>query len=109
MTKGNSGETGTGNRADAQKSVASEGRRFDQHGGTKCEACGNGYDKPIEILKNGISHYFDCFECAIHVMAPQCAHCKVRIIGHGVEAAGSMFCCAHCASKAGVTAIVDRV
>ena len=84
-------------------------RRFDQHGGTACEACGNEYDKPLEIVKNGISHYFDCFECAIHVMAPKCKHCQCRIIGHGVETGGVMFCCAHCASKAGVNEMVDRV
>ena len=33
------------------------------HPGTHaCECCGNEYDKPIEIVRNGISHYFDCFE-----------------------------------------------
>ena len=41
----------------------------------KCEVCGNEYDKPIEILVNGISRYFDCFECAIHALAPECDHC----------------------------------
>src|SRR5438034_1071911 len=44
---------------------------------------------------------FDSFECAIHaVAAPACEHCGCRIIGHGVEADGRMFCCANCA-KAG--------
>ena len=36
----------------------------------QCEVCGNEYDKPLEIVTNGISHYFDCFECAIHSLAP---------------------------------------
>src|SRR4051812_47337253 len=76
--------------------------------GTACEVCGNHYDKPIEILRNGISHYFDCFECAIHALAPKCEHCDCRIIGHGVESSGVMFCCAHCASKKGVAGITDR-
>jgi hypothetical protein len=74
-----------------------------------CEVCGNDYDKPLEIVHNGISHYFDCFECAIHAMAPKCAHCDCRIIGHGHEAGGTMFCCAHCAQQKGVMAVKDRV
>jgi hypothetical protein len=83
-------------------------RRANRHGGTACECCGNEYDKPIEIVVNGISHYFDCFECAIHTLAPKCSHCGCRIIGHGVEAGGSFFCCAHCAEKQGVSEMVDR-
>ncbi len=82
---------------------------FDLHPGTaKCETCGNDYDKPLEIVVNGISHYFDSFECAIHQLAPKCAHCSCKIIGHGVEAGGTMFCCAHCAKHAGVETIKDR-
>ena len=45
----------------------------------------------------GASHTFDSFECAIQKLAPTCAHCKCRIIGHGIEAKGRMFCCEHCA------------
>jgi hypothetical protein len=46
---------------------------------------------------------FDSFECALHAMAPTCAHCGCRIVGHGVEAPGGRcFCCAHCAEAAGV-------
>jgi len=81
---------------------------FEPHGGTPCEVCGNEYDKPLEIVKNGISHYFDSFECAISALAPTCSHCKCRIIGHGVESGGTFFCCAHCASHAGVTSLKDR-
>ena len=73
-----------------------------------CEVCGNEYDKCLEILSNGISHYFDCFECAIHALAPECEHCGCRIIGHGAEHAGRFYCCAHCAKEAGVTGIDDR-
>jgi hypothetical protein len=51
---------------------------------------------------------FDSFECAIHALAPTCEHCGVRIIGHGVEANGSIFCCAHCASMAGAAQVQDR-
>jgi hypothetical protein len=79
-----------------------------RHGGTACECCGNEYDKPLEIVVNGISHYFDSFECAIHKLAPKCSHCGCKIIGHGVEAGGSFFCCAHCAQEQGVKELVDR-
>jgi hypothetical protein len=76
--------------------------------GIKCEVCGNEYDKPMEIVVNGISRHFDSFECAIHALAPVCDHCGVRVIGHGVEAGGVIFCCAHCAAKAGVESVKDR-
>jgi hypothetical protein len=33
---------------------------------------------------------------------PTCEHCRCRVIGHGVEAGGRIFCCAHCAKEAGV-------
>jgi hypothetical protein len=73
-----------------------------------CEVCGNDYDKAFEVRMGGAEHTFDSFECAIHALAPTCAHCGCRIIGHGVEAGGSMFCCAHCASEEGHSAPVDR-
>jgi hypothetical protein len=74
-----------------------------------CEVCGNDYDKSFEVTRGGESHTFDSFECAIHAMAPTCDHCDCRIIGHGVEADGRIFCCVHCAEEMGVTALVDRV
>ncbi len=74
-----------------------------------CEVCGNEYDKTLEISRDGESHTFDSFECAIHAMAPTCDHCSCRIVGHGIESNGSMFCCAHCASASGVKGAADRV
>jgi hypothetical protein len=62
----------------------------------------------MEITVDGETHTSDSFECAIHVMAPQCAHCDCRIVGHGVEAGGRMFCCAHCARESGATGVADR-
>jgi hypothetical protein len=73
-----------------------------------CEVCGNDYDKAFEIKTNGDSHVFDSFECAIEMLAPRCAHCGVRIVGHGLESGGSIYCCAHCAKKEGVTSLQDR-
>jgi hypothetical protein len=74
-----------------------------------CEVCGNDYDRPLEIRLDGQSHVFDCFECAIHALAPTCAHCGCRIIGHGMQDHEAMYCCAHCAEASGVTEMKDRV
>jgi len=74
-----------------------------------CDVCGNEYDKTMEITYEGETRVFDSFECAIHALAPQCSHCGCRIIGHGVEANGSIFCCAHCAEHAGHEELRDRV
>ena len=68
----------------------------------RCEHCGNDYDKSFEVMMGDERHTFDSFECAIHTLAPRCAHCGCRIIGHGVEKAGTYYCCVHCAEKAGV-------
>jgi hypothetical protein len=75
----------------------------------QCEVCGNEYDKTMEITREGETHTFDSFECAIHAIAPACEHCGCRIIGHGIEAGGVMFCCAHCAEKEGVEGARDRI
>jgi hypothetical protein len=74
----------------------------------RCDTCGNEYDKAFQVSKAGRMHTFDSFECAIQLLAPTCEHCGCRIVGHGVEANGSMYCCAHCASQQGVTALQDR-
>jgi hypothetical protein len=73
-----------------------------------CELCGNDYDKAMEVTVGGERHVFDSFECAIHMLAPHCAHCDCRIVCHGVEADGRMFCCAHCARESGATGLADR-
>lgn len=74
----------------------------------QCETCGNDYDKSFEVVVGGKSHTFDSFECAIHALAPTCAHCDCRIVGHGVEGNGKIYCCAHCAHKAGLDEVQDR-
>ena len=73
-----------------------------------CEVCGNDYDKAFQVVKQGEEHVFDSFECAIHALAPSCDHCGCKIIGHGVEADGSLYCCAHCAREAGGGKLRDR-
>lgn len=74
----------------------------------RCESCGNTYDKAFEVSIGGTTHVFDCFECAIHVLAPRCLNCKVPIIGHGMEARGQYYCSAHCARQAGIQDVEDR-
>lgn len=74
----------------------------------QCDVCGNNYDKSFEVHLYGQKHVFDCFECAIHALAPACNHCNVRIIGHGVEKEGLIFCCAHCVEQEGVHELKDR-
>ena len=74
----------------------------------QCEVCGNEYDKSFEVMMAGRKHTFDSFECAIHALAPKCAHCNCRVVGHGVEGDGKVFCCAHCAMENGVKGLSDR-
>jgi hypothetical protein len=74
----------------------------------QCEVCGNNYDKSFDVVMAGKTHTFDSFECAIHALAPRCEHCGCRIVGHGSEANGRFYCCAHCAGESGVNGLDDR-
>jgi hypothetical protein len=74
-----------------------------------CEVCGNEYDKAFQVIAAGVTHIFDSLECAAHALAPVCEHCACRILGHGVEANGQFFCCAHCAEQAGQVGLRDRI
>ena len=74
----------------------------------RCEVCGNDYDMSFEVHAQGAVHAFDSFECAIHRMAPVCEHCGCKVVGHGVQAGGRFFCCAHCARGAGAEGVADR-
>ena len=74
----------------------------------RCEVCGNEYDKTFEVRIAGETHVFDSFECAIHKVAPTCAHCGCRVIGHGIQAGERIFCCAHCAKHEGVKNVSDN-
>jgi hypothetical protein len=74
----------------------------------RCDQCGNEYDKTFQVRRDDRDWTFDSFECAIQALAPTCGHCGCRIVGHGVEKSGTMYCCAHCASQEGVTGLRDR-
>ena len=82
----------------------------------RCDMCGNEYDKCFEVVVGvdpRVSYTFDCFECAIQRLAPVCAQCRCRVVGHGVEVDGpegdTIFCCAHCAREStGLDQLRDR-
>ncbi len=74
----------------------------------RCQVCGNDYDKAFQVTREGKSYTFDSFECAIHELAPTCSHCGCKIVGHGVEENGKMFCCANCARSKGMHDLQDR-
>ena len=46
-----------------------------------CDVCGNDYDKAFQVTQAEKTMTFDSFECAIHAMAPRCAHCQCAVIG----------------------------
>jgi hypothetical protein len=75
---------------------------------TQCEVCGNEYDKAFQVIIQNKPHTFDSFECAIQALAPRCAHCGCRVIGHGMEKNNNVYCCAHCAVSSGAPELRDR-
>lgn len=75
----------------------------------RCEVCGNDYDMAFQVVAAGYTHTFDSFECAIHKLAPLCEHCGCHVIGHGIQAGGVFYCCAHCARESGAKGAVDNV
>jgi len=72
----------------------------------RCDACGNEYDRAFTVTQGERTGTFDSFECAIHAMAPRCAHCGCAVIGHGVQKDETIYCCAHCAGHQG--GLADR-
>ena len=64
-----------------------------------CDQCGNSYTRPLKIQYMQESYTFDCFECAIAKLAPKCAACTTRVIGHGLEKGSEIYCCQHCLDK----------
>jgi hypothetical protein len=75
---------------------------------SRCEVCGNDYDKALLIEQGGEKHTFDSFECAIHALAPRCKSCGVRIVGHGLESDDEFFCSRPCAERSGVQGLRDH-
>lgn len=63
----------------------------------RCATCSNEYEKAFQVIMNGKTYHFDCFECAIQLLAPSCARCGCTIIGHGLEHDQEFYCSPHCA------------
>ena len=64
-----------------------------------CEVCGNEYDKPFQVWRNGRLMKFDRVDCAIKVMRPACAGCGAHIMGRSIEVDREMFCSLSCADQ----------
>lgn len=73
-----------------------------------CETCGNNYKDSFKVILKSVTHEFDCFECAIHRLAPVCASCSCRVIGQGIEEEGIIYCGPHCARMAGTNLILEQ-
>jgi hypothetical protein len=68
----------------------------------RCATCGLDTDEPLQIGYHGQTHAFCCFECAITPLAPECGHCRCKVIGHGTYGSdGRTYCCQHCSEEAG--------
>lgn len=74
-----------------------------------CHTCGNDYADTFTVSINERSFDFDSFECAIHALAPSCSHCGCRVLGHGMQSNSTIYCCANCASAAGIRGLTDHV
>ena len=61
-----------------------------------------------DAVRQGQTHTFDSFQRAVHALAPTCPHCGVRIVRHGVEQVGDIYCCANCAQEEGASRLQDR-
>lgn len=73
-----------------------------------CDVCGNDYDKTFQVVHPSGNYQFDSIECLALKLAPTCHHCHCRILGHGMESGGAVFCCAHCARASGLSQFCDR-
>lgn len=74
-----------------------------------CDVCGNEYAKAFSVTtSDGQQFTFDSIECAVGKIAPECAHCGCRVLGHGVQDGDTVYCCAHCARESGVDAVADN-
>lgn len=73
----------------------------------RCVVCG--HETPLSFTVStgdGHSLVFDSFECAIDRLAPRCASCGIRIIGHVTVSDGSLFCGVHCSQLQGINSLV---
>jgi hypothetical protein len=67
----------------------------------KCEVCGNDHAEAFQVTVDGCTHTFDTFECAYQALGSSCPHCGCHVVGHGVEASGTVYCSVECARQEG--------
>jgi hypothetical protein len=73
----------------------------------RCTVCGHETDQSFTVTTTeGRNFIFDSFECAIDRLAPRCACCGIRIIGHATVSDGSLFCGVHCSQLLGINSFV---
>lgn len=75
----------------------------------RCMTCSNEYERCLEVTLDGRSYSFDCFECAIHKLAPVCQGCGCKVLGHGVQFGEHIYCSGHCARQQGVHGITTHL
>lgn len=72
------------------------------------EVCGNEYEgSSAMITTDRRAHIFDSIDDAAHAIAPVCAHCGCRVLGHGMQSGGKIYCRASCARRTGSDAVRD--
>ena len=74
----------------------------------KCDVCGTDHDRAFQVTMRGETYTFDSFECAIHMLADECACCGCRVLGHGIEADGMLYCCTHCALENRLSEMIEN-
>ncbi|MGD9765042.1 MAG: hypothetical protein AB7V27_15150 [Candidatus Binatia bacterium] len=74
----------------------------------QCDVCGNPTRHPMTLTQREDRFVVDCLECAIHVLAPTCAECSCRIIGHPVLWEDEVFCSRRCVAAAGAAVVAAR-
>jgi hypothetical protein len=67
---------------------------------SSCATCGIDTREPLSITYHKNTADYCCFECAITPLAPACAHCNCKVIGHGTYGADQkIYCCQKCADS----------
>ena len=61
-----------------------------------CTICDDQYGRSCRIPADDELHFMDSFECAFYTVAPRCRCCDRRIVDHGIETWGNIFCCTPC-------------
>ena len=73
-----------------------------------CVTCGNTSESIYRVSHQDREYVFDSIECLAAALAPSCEVCGLRILGHGLEISGRLFCCTQCARRVGLNRPVKR-